>query len=257
MAPKKPEGDDIIPVLTLPPRGEDEPEDLEAEPNPEMEAMQAKLDAMEVAVSEGKDREERFARMQEQFMSRPAAAPLAPVAPAPPEVSFKDMPDPSLEPERFASEMAARTTALATQAAERAANARIAPAASAMDVQQKLADLKTRFTSAWPDLKDYGDLVDAEIGRRSRDAAARGMDVEAMVLGNPDGFVKDVGTAVTARLTELRGPATKEDSGDGSGRDVALVGGGPTPGGGGKKTKAEPADFMQQLAKAQRDSGFF
>lgn len=258
MAPKTPKDDDKIPVLTLPNRGEDEP-GAEPEPSPEMDALKATVATLEASVADGKEREDRLARMQEQFLMRPAApASVAPVAPAPPAVTFENMPDPSLEPEKFATEMATRTTALATQAADAAAAARIAPAASAMDVQQKVADLRTRFASSFPDLANYGDLVEAEIAKRAREAGARGMDVETMVFGNPDLFVKDVGAAVTARLDGIRKPEEKPGEEEEEGhRDVDLAGGGGSATPAAKSAANTPPDFMQQLAKAQRDSGFF
>lgn len=263
MAPKTPvpEGDDKIPVLTLPNRGEDEP-GTEPEPNPELVAMQATNTALEAQIADGRAREERMERMQEQMMMRPAAQAPAMAAPvAPPPVAFEGMPDPVVEPEKFAAEMMSRTATAAAQAADAAAAARIAPAASAMDVQQKLNDMKSKFAANFPDLADYGDMVDAEIVRRAKDAGARGMDIEGMMFANPDNFVKDVGTSVTARIASIRGPGKKPEEGDGEpaeGRDTEVAGGDAGIGGKpAKKAGAEAPDFMAQLRKSQRDSGFF
>ncbi len=206
----------------------------------------AKLAAYDDMVKRATEQGAQLTSMQQtvdQLLATRLSPPAAdvPIVPA----AAPEMPDPMQDPEGFRKAVVQQATA--------EARASIQPVQKQIARDSKLAELRTRFQSAHPELMPYQDLIDAEVLKRAKDAAARGLDPESMLFDKPDVFVKSVAETITARLADIRGvklePEPVEDRTGGiTGRGAAAGDGKPKPG-------PKPKGFIQQLTDMQRESG--
>ncbi len=247
--PTKPAPDGTDAMMAIPqtigaaPNPNPEPEP-EPDPPEFTEEHRTKLAAYDDLVKKSEAQDTQMARMQQtvdQLLATRLSGDgvgVAPVAVAP------EPPDPMQDPEGFRKAVIAEATS--------AAAASIQPAQVAMTRENKLNDLKVRFKSAFPDLNDYEDLLDGEVIRRAKDAARRRMDPEAMMFTDPDAFVREVGTVVTARIEAIRGEKKDPNEEDEEDRAVGIPGGGLSKAPKGKAVP-KPKGFIEQLKDMQRD----
>ena len=212
--------------------------------SPEMQALQDSNEDLKKRLDDAAARETAQMSRLDQLLAAPAATPNVPLQVAP-AVPLADLPDQTLNPIEFNKALNDRITTAAQAAA--------VPIQTASTQQQKIGELRSTFQARHPKLMEFSDLVEGEMKRRAVEAASAGRDPEAMMFTDVPKFVDEVAKAVETRLEGIRGPeAPKVEK---PARDVELLGGGPVTPDPGKKIEKKPMGMIEQLKKAQRDSG--
>jgi hypothetical protein len=116
------------------------------------------------------------------------AQPLVQAAPQAPKMDMTNLPDPTLEPEAYASEVARRTTAYIGQVEQQ----RAAAAGAAQSETRRVDALWEDFTEKYPQYADKNDQVEYVATKLAQRAAARGLDVNKYVFGASGVFMSDV-----------------------------------------------------------------
>jgi hypothetical protein len=238
-------------LISMPPIGENEPDEDPPKVDPAVEAMTKQIEELTAINKSAAEREERYMAMNEQLIT--SRSPAAPSTPAPAVVpTLENMPDPTLEPAKFQEAIATHIKAATEQA--------VAPIRQEASTQGRLSDLWTRF-GKHTEMSPYADLLQAEVHRRATEASARGANLEALMFGDPDGFVESVVKTVADRVEKISGKRPGEEAKEKvpGQREAGIDGGsGPIVGGkDGKKEPKKPPTFVEQIRKLQRDSGMY
>lgn len=240
-------------LISMPTIGENEPEEDGKTPkvDPAVEALQKQVEELTAIGKSAAEREDRYMAMNEQLITsrNPAAAPAQVPAPIP---ALENLPDPTLEPAKFQEALTGHIKAATEKA--------VAPIRQEATTQGQLADLWTRF-GKHAEMKDYTDLLQAEVHRRANEASTRGVNLEALLFADPDTFVESVVKTVADRVEKISGKRPGEaPKPTVLGQREAGIDGGSGPidaGKDGKKDVKKPPTFIEQIRKLQRDSGMY
>lgn len=204
-------------------------------------------------------------------MARRTAPPAAPTQIEAPKLDLAGLPDPVVDKDAYAAEIARRTIAFQNDMAT--FNQKRADAAK----PQQLGDpdaLWEDFTEQFPDYTDNEDRIRFATSQVVGRLAKRGIDVQKLMYGQPDRFFKEItdfydktfGSPTTEsddddkpeprERTARRQRSDDEPDGD-DGRDD-VFGGSDAPAGGERRAEQpKPGDFIKDLHDLQRKSGYF
>lgn len=116
--------------------------------------------------------------------------------------------------------------------------------------EARLSNLWARFNSEYEDYAEVPEIVESAARRVATGYQSRGLDLETVLVSNPDQFLKDVAGATKDIIEKV---APDED-------EPLRTGGIPSAGIKGAGTKTTPAaapGLLDQLKEAQKKSGYF
>jgi hypothetical protein len=184
------------------------------------------------------------------------AQPLVQAAPATPKMDMTNLPDPTLDPEAYAREVANRTTAYIGAVEQ----VRQAQSAGAAQSNQRVEALWEDFNAKYPQYAEHADRVEFAATKIAQRAAARGLDVNKYIFGASGVFMADVAAEMdkTFGKPEVEDP---DDDGADDGRTGGIFGGNES---GGKPTKVDepnragfqPNSMFGDIQQWQAKSGF-
>lgn len=217
-----------------------------AQPNVEMEAMKAQIAEMKAALAS-----QQSANIA--LMSQPSVS-------APPQVrtslDTKDLPDPTIEPEKYATEIARRGAELLDgQRQLDAYNAR-----QHQSQTGRLNALWEDFNTKYPDYADNDERVKYAATSVVEQAAARGIDVNKYMFLHPDQFMKDV----VSKMDTVFGKPEADDEADDiveapeENRTVGIFGGAESGGkpNAGKDAPVRAPSMFDDIRDWQAKTGF-
>lgn len=204
---------------------------------------------------------EELKRTNLALMSSPGGVTAGDTTVTAPKFDMTGLPDPGLEPEKYAEAVAQRASQFvaAQQEANMRANSR------RNDQENRVQTLWNDFTSQY---EDYDNLerIDFVAQKVVSDMRSRGVDPEKYMFGAKETFFKDV----TKKYDEIfgkPGEETDDDTGAGTtrsndGDDVSRTAGifGGLESGGGRSAGADntpKSDMLSEIQERQRKSGFY
>jgi hypothetical protein len=167
---------------------------------------------------------------QRQTNTALLSQPLVQVQPQAPQIDMKNLPDPTLEPEAYASEVARRTTAYIGAVEQ----VRSAQAQAAGQQNGRVDQLWEDFGEKYPQYADRADQVEYAATKVAQQAQKRGLDVNKYIFGASSVFMADV----AKEMEKVFGKSGVEDDEDDEpdNRTAGLFGGNES---GGKPVKPE------------------
>lgn len=176
----------------------------------------------------------------------------------PTTVDLKDLPDPTLEPEKYAAEVANRTTRYIGQVQQ-------AQTARQQQTQQqngRVEALWEDFAEKYPEWAERADQVEYAATKVAQRAAQRGVDVNRYMFGASSTYMQDVHKELEKVFGKIEASADDvDDDGAPDDRTAGFIGGQDS---GGRAAKGEdnPAARFQQhsmfndVQEWQRKTGF-
>lgn len=248
--PKGEQGREELEAMTFPPIGEEsEPpaEEPAAKPD-DVSELRERLERFEAKEREFSERERRMQETIDRLLTS-QQAPQRPAEPAQPEqVSFNDLPDPVDKPDEFKRTLGERI--------ERAFAFRQQVQSQQQTRQQRLDAVWGQFQSKYPELARREALVNGVASLEANQLRARGVDPQDALLADPDGFMDRVARRMRQELGEGE-PGSEPDGKQEPQRPATRTAGvssGSQPRGGDKGAQKSPG-FIEQLKRAQQDSG--
>jgi hypothetical protein len=160
------------------------------------------------------------------------AQPMIQAAPQAPSVNMKNLPDPTLDPEAYAAEVAQRTTAYIGQVQQ----LQQAQAASVGQSDRRVEALWQDFNEKYPQFSKNPDQVEFAATKVAERAKARGIDVGKYIFGAAPVFMADV----AKEMEKVFGKPVDPDADDeATGDDVRTAGIAGGQESGGRAVKAE------------------
>lgn len=229
--------------MSFPPIGEDDSAQDQGKPGlpagdklPDIEALRSELTTLRESYEKQRQRDQELIDRLIQGQ-RPQVQPDPMDAP----VKFDDLPDPVDKPEDFRRTLAQKFEMALAQRERRQ---------SVMSQQQALLDgMWNRFQTEHPDLAKRPALVQGAAAIEATALRQSGIDMDAYLRSNPDGFLSRV---VQRMRAELGMEATTPKD---SGRTVGVSGGTVSQ----AKAPAAPKapSFMEQMRKFQAEDGLY
>lgn len=248
--PKGEQGREELEAMTFPPIGE-EPEPSAEEPSAkpdDVSELRERLERFEAKEREFSERERRMQETIDKLLTSQQAQ-QRPSQPSEPEsISFNDLPDPVDNPAEFKRTLGERMQRMlaSQQQAQSQQQTR----------QQRLDALWNQFQTRYPDLAKREALVNGVAALEANQLRSRGLDPQEALLVDPDGFMDRIARRMRQELGE--GESGSEPDGKQEQQRPATrtagVSGGSQPRGGDKGAQKAPG-FIEQLKRAQQDSG--
>lgn len=239
-------------AMTFPPIGE-EPESQQEEEGgektpDELSELRERLERFEAKEREFSERERRMQETIDKLLTSQQAQQRPAQSSGPEQISFNDLPDPVDKPDEFKRTLGERMQRMlaSQQQAQTQQQTR----------QQRLDAVWNQFQSKYPELSKREALVNGVAALEANQLRSRGLDPQEALLADPDGFMDRIARKMRQELGE------SEEGSDMSGQQeqqrqanrTAGVSGGSQPRGGGKGAQKSPG-FIEQLKRAQQDSG--
>lgn len=218
---------------------------------------QRKLEERDTAMAE--ERRQWQQTIDKLLQGQTTAQPPKEQAPAAPEgVSFEGLPDPVERPQEYQAELAKRVNdAMQKQAAhmQQLMQQGTQQFSQQMSEKERLDALWEQFKTNYSDLADKQVLLNGAVAAEMQEMKARGLDPMQGIWANPDAFMKSVAGRMKKELGVTDDPGAGRETPPTTPNRTKGLGGGTTTSGAGKGKEKEPPGFLNQLKKAQMDSG--
>lgn len=171
------------------------------------------------------------------------------------KLEYKDLPDPTMEPEAYAKAIAEQTRKAVTDYTTSLSRADAANRQRSNSVDQ----LWDAFSNQYEDYADDPEKVEFAATKVARDLQSRNIDVEKYMLTQRDTFFKDVVKQMDAVFGTTKADDTDNDEVDDEedNRTAGVYGGMASKAGRRKLEADDPGDMVKDMHDLQRKSGFF
>jgi hypothetical protein len=199
---------------------------------------------------------DRYKADAERLQSANLALMSAPVVQAQPQMlptepDMKNLPDPTEQPQQYATEVAKRT-AVAIQNAQK--NSQVVTDTQ-QSAQQKLNALWTDFNAEYSEYAKNPNLVKFAAQEVASQAAQRGMDVNRYMFANSKGFMADVAKYIEKNFAPQKTEEEDDDEADDV-RTVGMFGGAEGKGRVTQQQEEGPGDAFADIRDFQRRTGW-
>jgi hypothetical protein len=228
--------------VSYPPIGEEEVVEPKVEEEDRLAALERKIEEQQAQFAEERRTwQHSIDRLLQQRQER-----QEPHQPAGPSVDFSGLPDPVEKPEEFQKTLQQRVGSALQNQQKQLQEYWQQTSQKQFSEKEHLDRLWNKFQTEHSDLADKNALLQGTIATYKGELSQRGLDIQQEIYQNPDNFINEVARRMRAELgTPAPAPVNRTGG----------LGGGTSYNGGGKGQDKKYPGFMEQLKKAQLDSG--